>query len=270
MVRLIRLETVFLLAIAVFGVTLVSLYQMHINDDRLDALKAVLESRKATKKMLEEQERNLAHQREKLLDEYSATKKKLQALLESVSSKQGVPEQSQQDDDSSKETAARVAEAPVDRAGNHAYPNEVVLPRKWVDKLAQYVAVEEIESSEGRRAAIDGVGNDLRPVVLQLQAVLETQKETLKHLRSKHDTIKELWPRWFKGKENKPIYRGLFALDAVMHKTHAEGLAEFQKYTLRHEQGPSGDIEYEETPNHGPKSALRVKDHKHHRKASKV
>jgi hypothetical protein len=73
---------------------------------------------------------------------------------------------------------------------------------------------------------------DHGPEVEELKALTARGTAAIQHMESKMARIASLWPRWFDELEgDAPIYRGLFAPDASVHPSHAEGLKEYLRLT---------------------------------------
>jgi hypothetical protein len=63
-----------------------------------------------------------------------------------------------------------------------------------------------------------------------LDAVVQRSREAAVHLEHKMAQIATLWPQWFnEAADDDPIYRQLFADDAILPRGHAAGLREYRK-----------------------------------------
>jgi hypothetical protein len=243
-VRLLRVEVFVVLVFAVFGVTLITLYQLHINEDRLKAFEASLKVRQTINASLVQQQRQQSSLRDSLLDSTAH----LESLMRRIPTS-GVPSTDGVGPNSvpcppSKETPNGHG---VDKQGE---PNEgdfdipIVTAAQvgtgdWLDELAELLDLKAIEESIGKRDTVNSQENEFRSALIEAQELLRDREAMLKHQELKFQEISKLWLKWFT-KEGKPIYKGLFAADAAVHPSHEEGLALHKKYNTPRGNGRGG------------------------------
>jgi hypothetical protein len=255
MVRLLRLETVLVFLVAAFGVSFLSYIQLHTNDDRVGMYRDVLRQRRLVVAGLRGlQEDAYAKASKEIRLEKGATlaafAKMRKSRLSSQADEDGEGKKEkrnnrrrQQHQPKKEETAivAGAQEQQLTEDGEDmselvcsertlSDPTDAEQSRPWLKPLEALLGVETMTHSVGKRAEVDRLTSELRPLAAQLQKAVKEANSTLTHLTTKMAQIDRLWSRWFDPVTNRPIYRGTWASDAVMHPTHEEGLALHLKY----------------------------------------